>query len=153
PSGLTASAVSCNQVNLSWTASTDSGGSGLKGYAIYRNGAPLTQVPAPTITYSDTGTAAATSYSYTVLSIDNAGNQSALSTGASATTPACPDTISPNATLTSPINGSTLSGNITLGATASDNVNVTKVEFYCDGTVLLGSGTAAPYTVACDTTT
>ena len=44
------------------------------------------------------------------------------------------------------------SGTITLSATASDNVGVTKVEFYVDG-VLKGTDTALPYTLALDSTT
>jgi len=42
-------------------------------------------------------------------------------------------------------------GRITLNATAVDNVGVTKVEFYLDGS-LAGSSTAAPYTLAYDST-
>ena len=38
------------------------------------------------------------------------------------------------------------SGTITLSAAASDNVGVTKVEFYVDG-VLKGSDTATPYSM------
>jgi hypothetical protein len=44
------------------------------------------------------------------------------------------------------------SGTITLSATASDNVGVTKVEFYVDG-VLSGSDTSSPYSVTLDSTT
>lgn len=42
-------------------------------------------------------------------------------------------------------------GRITLNATATDNVGVTKVEFYVDGS-LVGSSTAAPYALAYDST-
>jgi hypothetical protein len=42
-------------------------------------------------------------------------------------------------------------GRIALNATATDNVGVTKVEFYVDGS-LVGSSTAAPYTLAYDST-
>ncbi|TFW32877.1 Ig-like domain-containing protein [Massilia horti] len=42
-------------------------------------------------------------------------------------------------------------GRITLNATATDNVGVTKVEFYVDGS-LVGSSTTAPYTLAYDST-
>jgi hypothetical protein len=42
-------------------------------------------------------------------------------------------------------------GRIALNATATDNVGVTKVEFYVDGS-LAGSSTAAPYTLAYDST-
>jgi hypothetical protein len=44
------------------------------------------------------------------------------------------------------------SGSITLSATASDNVGVTKVEFYVDG-ALMATDTATPYTAAVDSTT
>ncbi|HZV64055.1 MAG TPA: Ig-like domain-containing protein [Telluria sp.] len=42
-------------------------------------------------------------------------------------------------------------GSIKLNATATDNVGVTRVEFYVDGN-LVGSSTAAPYTLAYDST-
>ena len=52
PTGLTATPASCSQIDLSWNASTDAGGSGLMGYKIYRNGVLLKQVLAPaTATY------------------------------------------------------------------------------------------------------
>jgi len=44
------------------------------------------------------------------------------------------------------------SGTITFSATASDNVGVTKVEFYVDG-VLKGSDTTSPYSMTLDSTT
>ncbi|HEX9082000.1 MAG TPA: Ig-like domain-containing protein, partial [Holophagaceae bacterium] len=44
------------------------------------------------------------------------------------------------------------SGTITLSATATDNVGVTKVEFYVDG-ALKGTDTASPYTMTLDSTT
>jgi hypothetical protein len=44
------------------------------------------------------------------------------------------------------------SGTITLSATASDNVGVTKVEFYVDG-VLKGSDTTSPYSMTLNSTT
>ncbi len=71
PTGLNATAASCSQVNLSWNASTDTGGSGLKGYNVYKNGSYLKQVT--TTSTSDTGLNASTSYSYRVSAVDNAG--------------------------------------------------------------------------------
>ena len=44
------------------------------------------------------------------------------------------------------------SGTITFSATATDNVGVTKVEFYVDG-VLKGSDTTSPYSMTLDSTT
>ena len=82
PTGLTATAVSSSQINLSWTPSTDN--VGVTGYDVYRGG---TQVgTSPTASYSDTGLAASTSYTYTVAAYDAAGNTSAQSASASATT-------------------------------------------------------------------
>src|SRR5207302_947154 len=86
PTGLTANAVSSSQINLSWTASSDN--VGVSGYRVYRGG---TQIGTPgTTSFTDTGLAASTTYSYTVAAYDAAGNVSAQSSPASATTPAPP---------------------------------------------------------------
>ena len=84
PTGLTATTISPSQINLSWNASTDSGGSGLAGYIIYRGGVEVGRTAATT--YSDNGLAANTAYTYTVKAYDNAGKVSAASSPASATT-------------------------------------------------------------------
>src|SRR5437867_5323908 len=94
PTGLTASVASCGQINLSWTASSDTGGSGLAGYKIFRGGV---QVGTANLTsYNSTGLAASTSYSFTVAAYDNSGNTSVQSGSTSATTPACADTTAPS---------------------------------------------------------
>jgi chitodextrinase len=84
PTGLTAAAASPSRINLSWNASTDTGGSGLAGYRVYRAGS-LIASPATT-SYSDTNLTASTAYSYTVRAYDNATNTSGQSNTASATT-------------------------------------------------------------------
>ncbi len=61
------------------------------------------------------------------------------------------DTTAPTVALTSPTPGSTVTGLVPLTATASDNVGVTKVDFFVNST-LIGTATAAPYTVNWDTT-
>ncbi len=57
------------------------------------------------------------------------------------------DNIAPSVAITFPTNGATVTHNtnITITATASDNVGVTKVEFYAAG-VLKCTDTASPYT-------
>jgi len=55
-----------------------------------------------------------------------------------------PDTTPPTTSITAPAAGSTVSGTVTVTATASDNVGVTRIELYLDGT-LLASGTASPF--------
>ncbi|MEO7385403.1 MAG: fibronectin type III domain-containing protein, partial [Gammaproteobacteria bacterium] len=88
PGALGASPVSASRIDLSWTASTDAGGSGLAGYQVFRNGSgtPVNPSPATGTTYSDTGLAPTTAYSYQVRAIDGAGNVSTLSNAANATT-------------------------------------------------------------------
>jgi chitodextrinase len=82
PTNLTATAAGSSVINLSWTASTDN--VGVTNYIVRRDGAA---VATPTATsFSDTGLSAATLYSYTVEARDAAGNVSAPSNGASATT-------------------------------------------------------------------
>ena len=82
PSGLTASAASASQINLSWSASTDT--VGVTGYNVYRNGVQVGTTGSTS--FSDTGLAASTGYSYTVAAYDAAGNVSSQSGSASATT-------------------------------------------------------------------
>ncbi|WP_281999185.1 Ig-like domain-containing protein [Geotalea uraniireducens] len=59
------------------------------------------------------------------------------------------DTTAPTVTMTSPTNGSTVSGTVTISASASDNVGVTKVEFYVNN-ALDYTATAAPYSYTAD---
>ncbi|WP_438351687.1 discoidin domain-containing protein [Paenibacillus sp. FA6] len=88
PSNLTTAVVSSNQINLNWTASTDN--VGVAGYQVFRDG---TQVGTPTgTTFNDTGLTASTAYSYTVKAVDAAGNLSANSNTATATTSTNPTT-------------------------------------------------------------
>jgi fibronectin type 3 domain-containing protein len=84
PTGLTATVVSANQINLKWAASTDS--SGIKGYNVYRNGTKITATLVTTTSYGDAIASAGTSYSYTVTAVDGANNESAKSAAATATT-------------------------------------------------------------------
>jgi hypothetical protein len=60
------------------------------------------------------------------------------------------DTTLPSVTITIPSNGSTVSRVVTITAQATDNVGVTKVEFYVDG-VKIGESTSSPYTMTWDT--
>jgi hypothetical protein len=62
-----------------------------------------------------------------------------------------PDTTAPTTSITAPANGATVSGTTTVSASASDNVGVTKVEFYLDG-ALKSTATTSPYSWSWDTT-
>jgi chitinase len=86
PGGLASPSQTANSIALSWSASTDTGGSGLAGYDVYRNGG-LVGSPA-SASYTDAGLAASTSYTYRVRARDNAGNASAQGPQISAATKA-----------------------------------------------------------------
>ncbi len=156
PSGLSATATSPTQVNLSWTASTDTGGSGLAKYEISRGGTILATINAPTTTYSDTTVSPSTTYSYTVKAIDGAGNKSAASIAASVTTPANTDTTAPTVpgsfTASLPI---TTAKTVHLSWTASTDTGGSGVNHYIlsrNGTVIANPSAAAA-TSYDDTTT
>ncbi len=87
PGGLASPSKTATTVNLAWSAATDnSGGSGVAGYDVYRNGS---LVGSPSATqYTDGGLTASTAYTYTVRARDNAGNASAQSGSISVTTAA-----------------------------------------------------------------
>ena len=148
PTSLTATPVSDSQIDLSWTASTDN--VAVVGYNVYRDGVKIATTA--TTMYSNTGLAAATTYAYTVTAFDAAGNTSTPSTSASGTTAAALDTTPPTVTINSPSNGSTVTGMVNIGATATDNVGVTRVDLRVNG-VTAASTNVAPYQFAWDSTT
>lgn len=82
PQLLTATPASSSQINLRWSASTDN--TSVSGYTIFRDGARVGSSPTPS--YSDAGLASDRSYSYRVSAYDAAGNVSAQSAAATATT-------------------------------------------------------------------
>lgn len=87
PQNLTLTPASNSQINLSWDASTDTGGSGLAGYKIERapdvGGSPgsFTQIDTSgTNSYSSGSLSSNTKYWYRVRAYDNADNNSNYST-------------------------------------------------------------------------
>lgn len=84
PAIVSITATSANQVNLSWTASTDN--VGVIGYQVLRNGSLVANLAGTS--FSDTGVAPSTAYSYTVRAFDAASNYSQPSNPATVTTPA-----------------------------------------------------------------
>ena len=86
PAGLTGSATSATVVTLSWGASSDA--NGVTSYDVLRDGAKIGSTTAPTTSYVDTTAAPATTYQYTVVAHDAAGNASPASAALPVTTPA-----------------------------------------------------------------
>jgi chitodextrinase len=130
PDGLTAAAISAAQVDLSWNAAADN--VGVSGYTIYRDGVELTSVTGTTLTYSDTNTEPATSYTYTVDAFDLAGNHSAQSSAANITTPDQPPSV-PSGLIATAVSDT----QVDLSWNAStDNSVVAGYTIYRDGAVL-----------------
>lgn len=97
--GLQASAVAQTQINLSWTATTDQGGSGLAGYNIRRctgvgcTPSAIVSSPGPSTTFTSiTNLTANTTYGFSINAFDGASppNQNTYSATVYATTPAAP---------------------------------------------------------------
>src|SRR5439155_551201 len=150
------SVASSSRINLSWLAATDN--VGVIRYGVYRDGVQIAIVAGTS--YANTGLAAATTYSYTVLAYDTSWNASAQSSAVSATTKAPADTQPPSiptnlaATVVS-------SSQIDLSwSPATDNVGVTGYRVYRNGTLVasptgtfvsitgLSAGTTYSFTVS-----
>ena len=145
PGGVTATPKSPTEIDLTWNASTDN--VAVSGYTVYRNGSSLATTAGNVTTFADTAAVASTTYSYTIDAFDAAGNHSARSTAATATTPALPDTQPPSVpTGVGAVAGPP--GEVDVQWTASnDNVAVTGYTVYRDGTVI-ASVPASPLTYA-----
>ncbi len=132
PDNVTASAVSESQIDLAWSAASDN--VGVTGYTVRRDSTP---VGTPTGTsFSDTGLAANTTYNYTVDAFDAAGNTSAQSNSAQATTLAGADTSAP--TVPTGLAATAISqSRIDLSwSAATDNVGVTGYTVRRDGVAI-----------------
>lgn len=125
PTGLTATATSSTQVNLTWNASTDNVAVTI--YDVYRNNLIFANVTSNS--YVDNTVTASITYSYSVKARDGANNQSPASSTVSVTTPALSDTQKPSAPAN--LTASPAATQINLAWTAStDNVGVTKYNVY-----------------------
>jgi hypothetical protein len=109
PTGLAATAVSYDQVNLSWNASTDN--VGVSGYRIFRNGSLVaSSVTAPS--FSDTGLTGNAAYNYQVAAYDAVGNLSQWSAP-------------PVSVMTPPAPPRTVNGTVMFGTIGLDMVRLT----------------------------
>jgi len=83
PPGNLAASQATTGVNVSWTASTDSG-SGIAAYLVYRNGTQLAATS--NLSYTDTSVTSGVTYTYTATAVDQVGYESGTSSPASITT-------------------------------------------------------------------
>ena len=86
PTNLSGTAISSSEIDLTWSPSTESGGTGsIAGYEVYRNGAAIGT--STTTTFVDSTVLASTTYTYTVDAYDTNNNHSQKSSPVSVTTP------------------------------------------------------------------
>ncbi|MDP5274956.1 fibronectin type III domain-containing protein [Chengkuizengella axinellae] len=143
PTDLNYTAISETTVNLSWTAATDN--VGVNGYDVYQNGAFLSTTTETA--FPVTGLEPSTTYVFTVVAKDDAGNESLASNELQITTAALPvdieaPTVPANLTFTAKSETT-----IDLSWTAStDNVGVTGYDVYQDG-ILVSSTASTVYLV------
>lgn len=91
PTNLATTAVAANQVDLTWDAATDN--VGVDHYNVYRDDTLIARTNETS--YADTTVTENTTYSYHVIAVDAAGNESAPSSSLSVTTPQTADTQAP----------------------------------------------------------
>ena len=94
------------------------------------------------VTFTPTGYGARTA---TLTVTDSAGTQTSTLTGTGT------DITPPTTQITAPANNATVSGTVTVTATASDNVGVTSIQIYIDGSQV-ASGTTSPLNYSWNTT-
>lgn len=87
------------------------------------------------------------SYTLNAIAYDSAGNSA---TSANVTVTVGNDTTLPSVSITSPANSATVSGTVNITAAASDNISVTKVEFYVND-ALQGTDNTFPYSFSWNT--
>jgi chitodextrinase len=143
PSGLTSSAITQTTLTLSWVASTDA--VGVTGYTVYKDGVSIGTTASTSLAITDL--TAATTYIFTVSAFDAANNNSAVSSGLSATTLTASDITAPSAPTTLVATSITHS-TFTLSWTASsDNIAVTGYTIFQNG-ISIGTSTTTSYSVS-----
>ncbi|WP_084224850.1 DUF7594 domain-containing protein [Paenibacillus pectinilyticus] len=116
PTGLTGTAASSSQINISWSAASDN--VAVTGYDVYRNGSLLKTVTGTST--SDAGLSASTSYSYYVKAKDAAGNASSqsstinVSTSAGSTPTGCTNALNTTAAIQNALINATAGSTILL---------------------------------------
>ena len=142
PTALTTSNITENNIDLSWTASTDN--IGVTGYDVYQNGSLQTTVSSTT--YQAAGLTANTAYSFYVIAKDAAGNASSQSATTNATT-AAPDTTAPSAPTSLVASGTTDTATNLTWAASTDNVAVTSYDVL-NGTTVIGNTANTTFAVS-----
>jgi len=138
PGNLVATPSGSTSIALSWSASTDN--VGVSGYRVSRNGSQVATVSGTT--WTDSGLAVGTSYTYSVVAYDAAGNVSPAASAVGTTGPDTQAPSTPGNLVGTPMSSTTAA----LSWTAStDNVGVAGYRVSRDGT-LVATVTATSWT-------
>lgn len=129
---LTASGTTATSTELSWAPSTDN--VGVVSYEIYEDNNLLATTVAPP--YVVTGLILSTSYSFTVVAVDAAGNVSLPGNVINVTTLDEPDTEAPSSVTTLTASGTTTTSTDLSWMASTDNVGVVAYKVFQDGTMI-----------------
>ena len=148
-----ANGATLSGATVTLTATATPGGGSVAGVQFYLDGAALgaEDTTSPySITWNTTSVANGTHYLAAVVRDTNGG----LGSSPAITVTTSNDLALPTVSLTGPLGGSTFTAGdqVTLSADASDDIGVVGVQFLLDGAALGAEDTAAPYTLAWDTT-
>ncbi|RII27488.1 MAG: hypothetical protein CXR30_15370 [Geobacter sp.] len=123
---------------------------GVSKVELYGNGVLLFVSNVPPYNYSwNTAAVSNGNYILSAKSYDASGN---IGQSSDVAVSVINDTAAPSVAITSPYSNATLGGTVVVNASASDNIGVSKVEFYLNG-ILKSTATTAPYNFNWDTTT
>ena len=126
---------------------------GVSKVEFYRSGTLLYATNVAPFSYAwNTTTVTNGSYTMTAKAYDNTGNVTTSANVLVTVSNVVADVTAPTVSLTAPVNGAIVSGTVTVAATASDDVGVSKVEFYLNN-VLTATDTATPFTYSWNTAT
>lgn len=145
PGNARSTGVTATSVTLAWNASTDN--VGVTGYNVYNGNNLATSVTGTTATIN--GLTAGTSYTFTIIAKDAAGNLSAASNVVTVSTTTQPggDTQAPTAPTNLASTAQTTSSITLSWAASTDNVGVTGYDVY-NGTALATSVTGTTATIS-----
>src|SRR3989344_2411198 len=151
-SAVASSNITNNSATISWT--TNEVSDSQVEYGITTSYGNVTGILAAQVTNHSMPLgllSATTFYHYRVKSRDASGNLATSGDFIFTTTAgSVSDTTAPNASITTPANNTTVSGTVNVAATASDNIGVSKVEFYVDSLLSYTDG-SSPYAFSWDT--
>ena len=148
PANVSATAVSSNEIDVSWSASSDPDFGGVAGYAIYRDGgsSAIGTAGGSATSFADSLVDPGSTHSYTVAAFDAAGNYSLQSASSNAaTTPQAAvvglwhldESVGSTAFDSSGLgNDGAISGNVTLGVAGEVNTAYR----FAEGAVLVPDG-------------